>query len=192
MNWDALGAIGEVVGAAAVVATLVFLAIQVRHSTRSMDESNRLQRTAAIDRHTDSMSRWRGTIAENADIARIWFAAVNDNPLTDEELIRLNNMYINLINTQRSNYERALVVGEQGLAEQAAKSIAFECYGSKELVYQWERTTAWNRLACPEFVEQVELEFVKIESQGKGEFFAANRAMRKSGEDLPQTNSSDT
>ena len=30
MNWDALGAVGELVGAAAVLATLVYLSIQVR------------------------------------------------------------------------------------------------------------------------------------------------------------------
>jgi hypothetical protein len=30
MNWDALGALGELVGAAAVLATLVYLSIQVR------------------------------------------------------------------------------------------------------------------------------------------------------------------
>ena len=32
MNWDAIGAIGEIVGAIAVVATLAYLAIQTRHS----------------------------------------------------------------------------------------------------------------------------------------------------------------
>ena len=32
MNWDALSAIGEIVGATAVVATLIYLAVQVRHS----------------------------------------------------------------------------------------------------------------------------------------------------------------
>ena len=37
MNWDALGAIGEIIGAIAVVITLGFLAIQIRYSTRSID-----------------------------------------------------------------------------------------------------------------------------------------------------------
>jgi len=32
MHWEAIGAIGEVVGAAAVVATLIYLARQVRQS----------------------------------------------------------------------------------------------------------------------------------------------------------------
>ena len=34
MNWDAIGAIGELVGASAVVVTLVYLAIQIRENTR--------------------------------------------------------------------------------------------------------------------------------------------------------------
>jgi hypothetical protein len=34
MNWDALGAIGEIIGAVAVVATLIYLAVQIRQNTR--------------------------------------------------------------------------------------------------------------------------------------------------------------
>lgn len=34
MNWEAIGATGEIVGAAAVVITLACLAIQIRNSTR--------------------------------------------------------------------------------------------------------------------------------------------------------------
>lgn len=34
MNWDAIGAIGEIVGAIAVVATLVYLARQIQQNTR--------------------------------------------------------------------------------------------------------------------------------------------------------------
>ena len=35
MNWDALGAIGELVGATAVVLTLGYLAVQIRQSSKS-------------------------------------------------------------------------------------------------------------------------------------------------------------
>ena len=34
MNWEAIGAIGEIIGAIAVVVTLAYLAVQVRNSTR--------------------------------------------------------------------------------------------------------------------------------------------------------------
>jgi len=37
MNWEALGALAEIVAAAAVVITLLYLAIQVRHSNRQTE-----------------------------------------------------------------------------------------------------------------------------------------------------------
>ena len=40
MNWEAIGATGEVVGAVAVFATLVYLAIQIRQNTASLKASS--------------------------------------------------------------------------------------------------------------------------------------------------------
>ena len=40
MNWDAIGAVGEILGAGAVVATLAYLAIQVRQTNRSAKTSS--------------------------------------------------------------------------------------------------------------------------------------------------------
>ena len=36
MNWDAIGAIGEIIGAVAVVISIVYLAAQIRSNTRTM------------------------------------------------------------------------------------------------------------------------------------------------------------
>lgn len=48
MNWDAIGAIGEILGAAAVVATLVYLAIQVRSAKNAAADVNRLSRAVGV------------------------------------------------------------------------------------------------------------------------------------------------
>lgn len=40
MNWDAIDAIGEILGASAVVASLVYLAVQIRHNTKQVDATN--------------------------------------------------------------------------------------------------------------------------------------------------------
>ena len=37
MNWEAIGAIGEIVGGAGVIATLIYLAVQIRQNTRSVE-----------------------------------------------------------------------------------------------------------------------------------------------------------
>ena len=48
MNWEAVGAVGQVVGAFAVVITLVYLAAQVRQNTRGMRRSATAEATAAF------------------------------------------------------------------------------------------------------------------------------------------------
>jgi len=40
MNWNAIGAIGEVLGATVVFISLVYLATQIRHSSKSMRSQN--------------------------------------------------------------------------------------------------------------------------------------------------------
>ena len=40
MNWDAIGAVSELIGAVAVVATLIYLAVQIRQNTKSVQSTN--------------------------------------------------------------------------------------------------------------------------------------------------------
>ena len=43
MNWDAIGAIGEIIGALAVFLTLVYLATQIRQNTTRRFRSYRIE-----------------------------------------------------------------------------------------------------------------------------------------------------
>ncbi len=167
MNWEALGALGEIIGALAVVLTLVFLAIQVRQNTLAMKESNRLERAAAIDRHADSIGRWRTSLAESSELADIWRKALRDEALSDTEIVRLNNCMVNFTNTQRANWERAKLVDEEGLAILATRSIAREITGSKVLIELWERSIPWMELVSPGFRKAVDAELsITAESPG--------------------------
>ena len=47
MNWEAIGAIGEIVGAAAIVVTLIYLATQTKHA-RQTTQSDMYQRRAEV------------------------------------------------------------------------------------------------------------------------------------------------
>ncbi len=48
MSWEAIGAIGEVIGALAVVVTLAYLASQVRYAKIAASDSNRLVRASGV------------------------------------------------------------------------------------------------------------------------------------------------
>ena len=43
MNWEAIGAIGEVVDAAGVISSLVYLAVQIRQNTKSVRRASARQ-----------------------------------------------------------------------------------------------------------------------------------------------------
>ena len=164
MNWEAIGAIGELVGAAAVLFTLIVLLRQVGHSTSAMEESNRLDRASAIDRHSDTIGRWRGRLIESGDLARIWAVGRADGDLDEIEKLRLNNLWIDFGNTQRANFTRARTVGEQGLARQAIMSVAAEKNQSTTFQREWEAGRPWNELSSPEFVALVEAESLNLRS----------------------------
>jgi hypothetical protein len=163
MDWDAIGAIGELIGAGGVLLTLIILVRQVKHSTSAMKESNRLERASAIDRHSDSISRWRGRLIENGDLARIWTTGRQDGALDEIERLRLNNLWIDFANTQRANFVRANTVGEVGLARQAAMSVAAEKNESKIFQNEWETGRPWHELASSDFVAVVEEESANLQ-----------------------------
>jgi hypothetical protein len=72
MNWEAIGALAELLGAIGVIVTLVYLAVQVRQNTRTV--------RAATELETGRLwSEVHGRVAHSPDMAAIW-----DRGLTDE------------------------------------------------------------------------------------------------------------
>ena len=64
MNWDAIGAVGEVIGAVAVVVTLLFVARDIRQNSRSLS-------IAALRDTTAQWNHWSNMIASSSDLADI-------------------------------------------------------------------------------------------------------------------------
>ena len=54
MNWEAIGAVGELVGGVAVIATLVYLAIQVRHSKELLERNEKIALSQVYQSRADS------------------------------------------------------------------------------------------------------------------------------------------
>jgi hypothetical protein len=64
MNWDAFGAISELVGSIALIVTLVYLAIQLRQNTRAT-------RSVTFQAINDGMSRVTEVFATDPELSRI-------------------------------------------------------------------------------------------------------------------------
>ena len=90
MNWDAAGALGEIIGATAVVVSVIYLAIQIR-ATR-VDSAS-----AATYSVVEGFSRWRSTILENTDVAEALTKANRHETLTERELLQVRMVFDELL-----------------------------------------------------------------------------------------------
>lgn len=71
MNWEALGAIGELAGAAAVIVTLAYVAVQVRQNTKA-------SRIAAIQSASEASSRFSEMLAADPALNEIVWRGLRD------------------------------------------------------------------------------------------------------------------
>ena len=96
MNWDAIGAVGELVGAAAVVITLIYLSRQIRHANQ--------QGEIEAFRHTwDNLNQICDAFAESKEKADILIRGREDlSSLDPEEELIFEHIHIRLLNTLES------------------------------------------------------------------------------------------
>jgi len=91
MNWEAIGAIGEIVGALAVVGSLVYLASQIR-------VSNIAARAAKTQDIQNQFSNWYKAIYSDDEIWSIWVKGSNDDPeISVSELGRYRIILLDLM-----------------------------------------------------------------------------------------------
>ncbi len=91
MNWDAIGAIAETLGAVGVIASLVYLATQIRHGQEQMSQNTRaLQAGTYLEWQShvdDSINRHIGN-PENRRAIRLGMADYRQLGEDDEYLFR--------------------------------------------------------------------------------------------------------
>lgn len=90
MNWDAVGAIGEIAGAVAVVLTLFYLASQIRQNTAALNtEARRASRDGG---HAELF-----TMVGNPELV---LSIVREEPLTDREQVALSAFLFAMMRTR--------------------------------------------------------------------------------------------
>jgi hypothetical protein len=86
VNWEAIGAVGEIIGALAVIATLGYLAVQIRENARSTT-------TSIYESAMDGYIELNRVMLE-ADIGAVYFKSLKDpESLSEFEQFRFNNLH---------------------------------------------------------------------------------------------------
>ena len=148
MNWQAIGAIGEVLGGIAVILTLLYLAAQIRQNTIS-------NRQTALQTISVQNAEWLSLIVNDADVARIFRSGQYDlESLEKEDAVRygmLMTQFCRVFDTQYHQYLTGALT--EDLWTSSARSIAFVMNRSGAKLW-WSRFG--NQFSDPfqEFMEQ--------------------------------------
>jgi len=132
MNWDAAGAIGEIVGAIAVVATLLYVARQMRDSRAA------LERQATVG-SASMHAQWRQTIMANTDLAKAIAKANRKDELDDEDIILLTTLADDLFVAGVAAYANIASSGSLHDAQAELEYMAMILIANPGLEPHWSR-----------------------------------------------------
>lgn len=102
MNWDAIGAIGEILGAAAVIATLLYLAKQLSHA---VDSTN----SAATDRLVRGFDEINRMIVSDRSLRETLLKETDLTPPEKEQYFQFVVLYCNIWFSAQSEYDRGQI-----------------------------------------------------------------------------------
>ena len=106
------GAIGEIIGALAVVASLIYLAVQIRQNTRQISLSLDASRLAAFERNVESGIRSRELLITNPELSELFIKGLADyNSLPRTDRFRCNMLFRNVLSALQGGFIRQLEIG---------------------------------------------------------------------------------
>jgi len=90
MNWDAIGAVGEAVGAAGVIISLLYLAVQIRGDARA-------KRAGTIHEQTQASVGFLNTLVSAPEVAELYLRGIYDfASLQGAELVRFSSLMMHM------------------------------------------------------------------------------------------------
>lgn len=142
MNWDAIGAVGEIIGALAVFITLIYLALQIRQNTRAVNSS-------ALDSTVNTISIARQSIYENDDVARVYLKGLATPDALDElERLKFRLLLHNLMLSQSNIFAQTKFSDLPSSEWQAQTKVIARVLGSPGGSWFWS-----------EYAEEFDTEF---------------------------------
>jgi len=107
MNWEAIGAVGEIVGALAVVASLTYVAVQLK-------AANTLTQVQTRENANEAFDRWRSKLVLDEDLGALWDRGIDaPETLSETEANRFRWLIIELMHNTRVQFLRAKDLGQQ-------------------------------------------------------------------------------
>ena len=168
MNWDAIGAIAELLGAVGVIASLVYLATQIRQSREQMSQNTRALRAGSYQQGSDTlqeavMTAWNGPALEEA----VQLGLRDSGDLSEEDAYRFNHWMTNMLlgyENVHYQYRAGMLDEDRWRLRRSQLGITFS---NPATASWWEKTPKKVEMFGPEFVALVE-EILGEEAEDEG------------------------
>ena len=156
MNWDAIGAIAETLGAVGVIASLVYLATQIRHSRDQMSQNTQALRAGTYQQFQSELGDafWRAIEVPGLDsVVRSGFADYRQ--LNEAAAFKFEYFIVGCFATYENAYYQfrsGLLDEDRWLIHSAGLRAVLGIAG----VGQWWKSAMHTGAASPEFTALVE------------------------------------
>ena len=147
MSWEAVAAIGEIIGALAVVFSLVYLSLQIRSGTKAL-------RTTLRDSAFRYLNEWNYALSTDEELPWIFKRGLtNPADLNDKEVTRFHHMLYSFFKVFENTYLHYLDGSIAKEAWENNKEILFLYSMQKGAKEYWQNRQA---IFDPRFRELVE------------------------------------
>ena len=154
MNWEAIGAIAELLGAIGVILSLAYLAVQIRQNTKQLSLNARSMQAASGDAWMQYGVSFRGNLIRDPGVAQLFRTGLaGDSPLSENDQVRFLFLMLDAFTT----FQTAVTRRRVGLMDDDTwhfQGRALDYFLAQPGFYTWW-PTGRNFLgpACVEFVE---------------------------------------
>ena len=147
MNWDAIGAIAELIASVVVVITLIFLVVQLKHNSVMI-------KNATAQHASETMGNFLGQLIGNPDIYTLYITGLSDyDSLKAEEKGRFHMLCLQAfrdVDTQYQHYVTGGVEREHWESILRSLDVVFRTPGGRK---SWDYQ---KRLVTDSFREEID------------------------------------
>lgn len=150
LNWEAIGAVGEIVGAAAVVGSLAFVGWQLLQNTDAI-------RTSTSQSHVEMYLQFVRSITDQPDVARIWMTGIESGMAEFDDIERVQ--FISFLSGLFRYYEVSFIQHSKGKLDlelwQNVETQLTKLVVSAGFHEWWLLRREWHSERFQSFIEQL-------------------------------------
>ena len=163
MNWEVAGVIAEIVGAIAVVVTLMYLAIQTRQARIAAEQSAKFAVLQGSSSVIAAYSRWRSILLDKPELIEAITKLNSGIEISEVERIQVAVAFEELFLAAGLSYMSGVVAGSMHSSAADVEYLVEYFASNPSAKQEWHRRKSmWNKTA-PEFVSAIDDELAKDE-----------------------------